>query len=48
MKPQIKRVKIDSKDAKVAKRLHESVERKEALKNHVKSGMPLKTFHVNK
>ena len=48
MKTKIKRIKINSKDKKVVKQLRESIERKEALKKHVKSGMPLKTFKVSK
>lgn len=38
------KINIDIKDKKVLKRICESLEKKDALKRHVKSGLPLKLF----
>lgn len=38
------KIVVDVKDKKVVKQLSDSIDKKEALKRHVKSGLPLKLF----
>ena len=40
----IKKIIVTKNKAEVAKKFQQQIDNKEAVKNHVRSGLPLKTF----